>query len=320
MTTSYATAVGRTIARSTWQGATRLEHATFTHDRLGHQTGMTRYQDAVAGANPVTSSWHFDSLGQVVELDEPDSVPQLNTYSSWGELLRVRRYMDPGSGGSGGSGSGSGSGSGGGDGPGGPGGGGDGPGGPGGGGDGPPSLSLDTGTNTVDMIKRYDALGRVIHSEQHNNGIADPATVNDYLYDQAIKIAPQVTPTNMLGRLAQAISPTGAVSFSYDAFGQINARVFTDPWAGCTSRRTRPMATVAPRRSICSYPTPALPTSTSTTSTIRQGEGGRCGTTMDPTGKTCSRSRPSIRSAGSGTPTTARPATQRATPTSGAGC
>ena len=231
MTTSYATAVGRTIARSTWQGATRLEHATFTHDRLGHQTGMTRYRDAVAGANPVTSSWHFDSLGQVVELDEPDSVPQLNTYSSWGELLRVRRYMDPGSGGSGGSGSGSGSGSGGGDGPGGP-GGGDGPGGPGGGGDGPPSLSLDTGTNTVDMIKRYDALERVIHSEQHNNGIAEPATVNDYLYDQAIKIAPQVTPTNMLGRLAQAISPTGAVSFNYDAFGQINARVFTDLQGG----------------------------------------------------------------------------------------
>ena len=103
---SYATAIGRLVTRSTWQGATRLEHATFAHDRLGRQTSMTRYQDAAAMAKPVTSSWHFDSLGQLLELDEPDSVPQLNTYSSWGELVQVRRFMDPallgGPGGSGG--------------------------------------------------------------------------------------------------------------------------------------------------------------------------------------------------------------------------
>ena len=75
------------------QGTTRLEHAEFSYDTLGHRTGMTRYKDADAGALPVTSSWHFDSLGQMTDLDEPDSVPQLNTYSDWGELLQTSRRV-----------------------------------------------------------------------------------------------------------------------------------------------------------------------------------------------------------------------------------
>ncbi|HEX8111801.1 MAG TPA: hypothetical protein VF516_28915 [Kofleriaceae bacterium] len=54
---------------------------------------MTRYQDAASGANPVTSSWRFDSLGQMLELDEPGSAPQFNTYSNWGELLQTVRYV-----------------------------------------------------------------------------------------------------------------------------------------------------------------------------------------------------------------------------------
>ena len=36
----------------------------------------------------------------------------------------------------------------------------------------------------------------------------------------------------MRGRLAQAKAPTGAVAFSYDAFGRVNARAFTDPQGG----------------------------------------------------------------------------------------
>jgi len=32
----------------------------------------------------------------------------------------------------------------------------------------------------------------------------------------------------VLGRLAKATAPTSSVSFSYDAFGRVNARVFTD--------------------------------------------------------------------------------------------
>src|SRR4029079_9871275 len=78
------------------------------------------------------------------------------------------------------------------------------------------------------VIRRYDALGRVLHTERHTGCVVDLETVYDYAYDSAVSIAPQVTPTFMLGRLAQATSPTGSATFSYDAFGRINARVFTD--------------------------------------------------------------------------------------------
>jgi RHS repeat-associated protein len=179
--TSYTTAIGRVLARSTWQGASRLEHATFAYDLLGRRTGMTRYQDAGTGTKPVTSSWHYDSLGQLLRLDEPDSVPQLNTYSNWGELLAVTRH---------------------------------------------PSWPSTSQVRRV--VKTYDALGRVMHSEEQSNGVADPETVNDYFYDLAANVAPQVTPTFVLGRLALATSPTGSASFSYDGLGRINARVFTD--------------------------------------------------------------------------------------------
>ncbi len=80
------------------------------------------------------------------------------------------------------------------------------------------------------LITRYDALGRVVHSEETNNGATDAETVNDYFYDQPVNVSGPATvnATFVLGRLAQAISPTGSVSFSYDGFGRIAARAFTD--------------------------------------------------------------------------------------------
>jgi RHS repeat-associated protein len=167
------------LGRSTWQGGARLEHATFSHDRLGHLTGMTRYQDASAGTNPVTSSWRHDSLGQVLELSEPEAVPQHYSYSRWGELLEMHR-TEPSSG------------------------------------------------TVKRVVNRYDALGRVIHREQRNGDDVIAETVNDYFYDQAVTGIPQVQPTHVLGRLALATSPTGSEALGYDAFGRINARVFTD--------------------------------------------------------------------------------------------
>jgi RHS repeat-associated protein len=178
---SYVTATGRLLQRSTWKGSDRLEYATFTQDPLGHLTSMTRYQDPASGANPVTSGWHLDSLGQLLELDEPDSVPQFRTYSRWGELLETNRTV---------------------------------------------AGALKKAVQT------YDALGRLIHSEQQNGGVIDPETVHDYTYDQGVNVAPQVTPTNVLGRLAKATWPTGSVTFSYDDLGRTNAQVFTDAQGG----------------------------------------------------------------------------------------
>jgi RHS repeat-associated protein len=78
------------------------------------------------------------------------------------------------------------------------------------------------------LVSHYDALGRMTYREERNNGVADPDTINEYFYDVGTSVAPQVTPTNVLGRLAQATAPTGKVYFSYDPFGRVNAQTFTD--------------------------------------------------------------------------------------------
>jgi YD repeat-containing protein len=178
---SLVTAVGRLLGRTTFQGgfqnSNRIEHADFTHDRLGRLTSMTRYQNAAASTNPVTTRWHFDSFGQVLQLDEPDSPPQFNVYSNWGELLENKRTVNG---------------------------------------------------SVRRTVQSYDALGRPTHSEQQTGGVVDPETVHDYFYDTPVQVAPQVTATFTLGRLAQATWPTGSVTFSYDGLGRSNAQVFTD--------------------------------------------------------------------------------------------
>ena len=59
--------------------------------------------------------------------------------------------------------------------------------------------------------------------------MVDAATVNDFLYDQPVNLTtPPVLATNVLGRLAKATFPTGAVSFSYDGLGRVNTQTFTD--------------------------------------------------------------------------------------------
>jgi hypothetical protein len=62
--------------------------------------------------------------------------------------------------------------------------------------------------------------------------MVDAETVNDYLYDQGMNVAPQVSPTNVIGRLTHATLPTGSISLHYDAFCSVNARVFTDTQGG----------------------------------------------------------------------------------------
>src|SRR5262249_51758865 len=173
-------ALGRVLFRSTWQGTTRLEHASFTHDHLGQMTSMTRYQDAVNGASGVTTSWGMDSLGQLQSLQEQLNPTQYREYSRFGELLKVKWT--------------------------------------------PPAPELEHS-----VIHRYDGLSRLVHSEEQNGGVTDFATVNDYFYDVGVAVSPQVQPTYMLGRLAHAVAPTGDVFLSYDAFGNVNARTFTDP-------------------------------------------------------------------------------------------
>ncbi|RYZ39153.1 MAG: hypothetical protein EOO71_21220, partial [Myxococcaceae bacterium] len=87
--TATMTAAGRVLSRSTMKGTARLEHATFTHDRLGHLTSMTRFLEPVAPGSPVQSTWTYDSFGQPIEWKDPEGAPQSATYSHWGDPLEV---------------------------------------------------------------------------------------------------------------------------------------------------------------------------------------------------------------------------------------
>lgn len=89
------------------------------------------------------------------------------------------------------------------------------------------------GTAVRHLSSRYDALGRIVHREESTDGTnpnVDPDTVNDYSYDTAVSVTGTTTlnPTYVLGRLAQAVSPTQSVVFSYDGFGNIAAKAFSD--------------------------------------------------------------------------------------------
>jgi len=77
------------------------------------------------------------------------------------------------------------------------------------------------------IVSVYDALGRLVSSEEQNGGSTDPATVNKYSYDHAAT-APFISPTNVLGRLASASTPTDTVALSYDGFGNVTGRSYTD--------------------------------------------------------------------------------------------
>ncbi len=183
-------AIGRLLESSTTNaGVSRFEFSEYAYDGLGHMKSMTRFQ--TPAGNPVATTWHYDSLGQVIRLEEagsnlatPVNAPQNRTYSSWGELTQVQ-WDDP-------------------------------------------TIAGD-GNKDRRTVMKYDALGRLIHSEDQTKGSVDVETTNDYVYDQAFNITtPPVTATNVLGRMTRAIAPTSTVAFSYDGLGRINARTFTD--------------------------------------------------------------------------------------------
>ena len=176
---SITSAIGRLLARSTWQNGTRIEHAAFAQDRLGNLTTLTRYQDPSGLNGAVQWSWMYDSLGQVLQLLEPSNAPQTRSYSSFGELTQVL-WTPPGP---------------------------------------EPSHAI---------VQQFDAFGRLVHREEQNGAVRDAATVADYQYDVGRVASPQVDPTNVLGRLAHAAAPTGEIFYSYDGFGNNNARTFTD--------------------------------------------------------------------------------------------
>jgi RHS repeat-associated protein len=99
MKSTFFTAIGRSIQAVTYRSkGVPQERTSLAYDVLGHMTSMTRYQnpmplsssDPSAGFNPVTTTLHYDSLGQVLEFDEPDSAAQFRSYNNWGQLTQVQ--------------------------------------------------------------------------------------------------------------------------------------------------------------------------------------------------------------------------------------
>ena len=175
---TYRNALGQTMAQATWKDGVRLELATYSYDGLRRMSAMTRYRLPAVLQDTMTWRWTYDSLGQMVELDESNrfGVTRRWSYDNWGEVVSSN-YNDGG---------------------------------------------------LRDSVNRYDSIGRLIHSEDQNSGVTDEKTKYDYTYDQAVNVAGRLTPTNVLGRLAQTRSPTTKVSYSYDGLGRVNARAFTD--------------------------------------------------------------------------------------------
>jgi RHS repeat-associated protein len=176
-----STAIGRPVSRSTTKAGVALEYSTFAHDRLGNLITSTRYKTPASTTNPVTTSWRYDSRGQVLQKQDPEGALTTTSYDSWGSPTMTQWS--------------------------------------------------DTGTFPATdrrIATRFDALGRMIHREEQNNGVADPETSNDYVYDVGVAVSSEVSPTYMLGRLGKASSPTGQVYYSYDAFGAVSAETHVD--------------------------------------------------------------------------------------------
>jgi RHS repeat-associated protein len=93
-------AIGRLVNRSTAVSSVdvntgdvstvRNEAADFSYDRLGQPNRMVRYGNAESFTLPVAMTWNYDSLGQVLELHEPDSAVQFRSYDNWGAMTQVQ--------------------------------------------------------------------------------------------------------------------------------------------------------------------------------------------------------------------------------------
>jgi hypothetical protein len=203
-TSTFFNALGWPMASVTVDGqpagqpTTYLGRTTYTQDPLGHVVSMSRYRNPAplntepsVGSNAVTTTWHYDSLGWVTELDEQGSARQFRSLDSWGELTRVQRCDDGVST--------------------------------------APCAASDRRTITRydalgRVIHREDRSG----GTSDTDGTVDADTVNDYTYDTPATFVNRLQPTNVLGRMASATAPTLRESLSYDGLGRLNGYGYDD--------------------------------------------------------------------------------------------
>ena len=80
---------------------------------------------------------------------------------------------------------------------------------------------------TIASSTRTDGLGRLTQTEEQNGGITDPDTVHGYEYDTPGS-SPLLAARYVEGRLASASSAKTKVVFSYDPYGNVTGRSFSD--------------------------------------------------------------------------------------------
>jgi RHS repeat-associated protein len=87
---TYTSAIGRVLRRARVGGGRTLELAEARYDRLGSLIGMSRATDPAApGAPVVTWTYLYDSLGQLLSLQEPGLSEQRRHYNRWGQSTRT---------------------------------------------------------------------------------------------------------------------------------------------------------------------------------------------------------------------------------------
>jgi RHS repeat-associated protein len=90
--------------------------------------------------------------------------------------------------------------------------------------------SCSAGAFNRAVINRYDALGRLLHSEEQTiTGSTVIENPRDFTYDVAVNtLTPAVTPTFVVGRLTKASARTSSITYGYDGYGRLSTRVSTD--------------------------------------------------------------------------------------------
>ncbi len=91
---TYTTAAGWTVASSRYAASgSRLDHVEHDYDRFGRSIRTRRFQHAPTATGEVEWVQRYDSLGQLVEQQEPGVSPVVTHYDEWGSPIETE-WMD----------------------------------------------------------------------------------------------------------------------------------------------------------------------------------------------------------------------------------
>ncbi|SIS73651.1 RHS repeat domain-containing protein [Neptunomonas antarctica] len=77
------------LRASRWTNGQRVEHSSYSYDRLGQQIGVARFVTPQLSTGAV-ANWSFvvDSLGQLLSVEQPDVATRFIEYDSFGQVIR----------------------------------------------------------------------------------------------------------------------------------------------------------------------------------------------------------------------------------------